>query len=403
MEQRLHAVGGPVTALIPSRPPISQVCTSRAQDSHDLKGAGAVKREDEIVLKHEAACNIRIPQVEAHRESDLEIPEVNGQLLLGNAKTANRRKLFVKPTLEGSGHTTARTAERKALPLYSTFSPVSSDGPIAIDSSERKAQNSDQENSNISAHTEVGAKKRKADAMQKTCQLHRENTAGTRSGRHIRGLGDRPDTQGLSNHLTCSLCQEAVPVVPCTTCGLRLYSKRWCDRMYQSAIRDDHDAVRYYQCHTHSHNGHDCEEVEINKIGEQHTKSTNKRQKTEHTQARDSAKPSDYANIPHIEFVENARLPADIERRGYPRLIHIENFTRETDTDNLTMADFVATILYHHNPQILTASFDEKRYLKFGFATRDPNKAQDFAIERERGEHGLVVKVHAQSLTIIRG
>ena len=123
----------------------------------------------------------------------------------------------------------------------------------------------------------------------------------------------------------------------------------------------------------------------------------------EHTEARDSDKLSDYANVPHIPFMKNSGLPADIERRGYPRLIRIECFIRKTNTDNLTMADFLATILFHHNPQTLTAFFDEKRYPKFGFATRSPSKAQDFAIERVRKEQGLVVKVHARSLTITRG
>ncbi len=384
MEQRPDVVGGPVTAQIPSRSPITQVCALRAQDSHELEGTGAVKREDGIVLKYEAACNIRIPHAEAHRESDLEIPESNGRSLLGNAKTANRGKLSAKPTLKGSGHTTPFTAEKKALPLCSMFSLVNSDRPIAINlSGEGKAQNGDQENSKMSAHAEVSTTKRKLDAMQKICQLHQENTAATRSGRHIRGLKERQDKQGLSNHLTYSLCQEAMPGEPCTTRGLHLYSKQWCERMYQSAVRDDRSAVRYYQCHTQSRNGHDCEEVETNEIEEQSAESTNKRRKTEHTQDRDSAKLSDYANIPHIPFVENARLPADIERRGYPRLIHIDYCTRETNTDNLTMADFVTTILYPHNPQTLTAFFDAKMYPKFGFATRNLNKAQDF---RSRGK-----------------
>ena len=67
------------------------------------------------------------------------------------------------------------------------------------------------------------------------------------------------------------------------------------------------------------------------------------------------------------------------------------------------MADFVATILFHHDPHKLTAFFDEKRYPKFGFAARNPSKAQDFASERERKKNGLVVKVHACCLTITRG
>lgn len=167
MEQRLDSAGGLVPAQITSRSPVTQAPTSRAQDSHDLEGTGAVKREDRSVLKYEAACNIRTPQIEAHGESKLAILESNGRTLTGNAKTTEREKLSAKPTVKGSGHTTPLTAERKALPLCSTFSPVSSYGPIAIDSSgEEGARNVDQENSNIPGHPEVSLTKRKADAMQ---------------------------------------------------------------------------------------------------------------------------------------------------------------------------------------------------------------------------------------------
>ena len=396
IEQRRDSAGGSLPAQITSRSPRTQACTSRAQDSHDLEGTGAVKREDGTVLKYEAACNIRTPQVDAHGESKLAIPESNVQSLTGNAKTAARGKLSVRPTLKGSGYTTPLTAERKALPLCSTLSPVSPDGSIALYwSGKGQARNVDKEKSNMSAHARVSLPKRKADAMQKTCQLHRENTAASGSCRHIRGLNEPLDMQDLPFYPTCSPYQETMLGELYTSRGLHRYSNQWCDRKHQSVVREDHSAVGDYQGHTQSRNSHDCEEVETNEIEVQPAESSNKRRKIEHTQGRDNDKLSDYVNFPHIPFVENARLPADIERRGYPRLIHIEHFSRETNTDNLTMADFVATILFHHSPQTLTAFFDEKRYPKFGFATRSPSRVQDFAIERKRKEHGLVVKVRA--------
>lgn len=391
-EQRLEAAGDFVPAQIRSRSPIAQVPMSRAQGSHDLEGTGAVKREDGVVLKYEAACNVRMSQVEAQGESKLVIPETNGQSLTGNAKTAERGKLSAKPTLEGSVHTTPLTAERKALPLGSTLSPVSPYGPLTIySSSEGEARNVDQQNS-ISARSKVSLSKRKADAMQKACEPHQDNTTASRSGRHIQGLNERRDVQDLPNPPTCSPGQEAMPGDSCTTRGLHVYSKRWCDRNYESVLSEAHSASRSY---------HDKEEVETDEIEVQPAESSRKRRKIEHMQGLDSNDLSDYANVPHIPFVENPALPADFERRGYPRLIQIEHFTRETNTDNLTMADFVATILFHHNPQTLTAFFDEKRYPKFGFAARNTSKAQDFAIERERKKNGLVVKVHACSLTIM--
>lgn len=213
--------------------------------------------------------------------------------------------------------------------------------------------------------------------MQKTCQAHQETTAASSSGRHVQGLKERPDVQDLSNSPRCSPGQGAMLGHSCTTRGLHLDSKRWRDRNYESVLREARSASRYHQRQTQARNSHDSEEVETDKNEVQPPESSKKRRKIEHTEARDSDKLSDYANVPHIPFMENSGLPADIERRGYPRLIRIECFTRETNTDNLTMADFLATILFHHNPQTLTAFFDEKRYPKFGFATRSSSKAQD--------------------------
>ena len=114
------------------------------------------------------------------------LPESDGQSLTGSAKTTEREKLSAKTTLKGTGHTTPLTAEREALPLCSTFPPVSPYKPITIYSSgERKARNVDQGNSNSPAYAEVRLTKRKADAMQKICQLHQETTAASSSGRHI--------------------------------------------------------------------------------------------------------------------------------------------------------------------------------------------------------------------------
>ena len=239
--------------------------------------------------------------------------------------------------------------------------------------------------------------------MQKTCQPEQGNTAASRSGRRIPGLKERLDVQDLPNPPTWSPDQEVIPGKPCTTHGLHLYSKRWCDRNLQSVPSEAHIASRYDQCHTQSRNSHESEEVKTDEVEVQPAENSKRRRKIEEMQGLNSDDLSDYANVPHIPFVENSRLPANIERRGYPRLIHVEHFTRKTNTDKLTMADFVATILFHHNPQTLTAFFDEKRYPKFGFATRSPRKAQDFAIEGKRKANGLVVKVHARSLTITRG
>lgn len=132
VDRWFDSAGGPVSSQVSSRSPLSQARRSRAQDSHGSEGTGAVKREDGNVLEYEAACNIRTPQVESQRESELALPESNGQSLTGSAKTAERERLSAKTTLKGTGHTTPLTAEREALPLCSTFPRVSPDKPITI-------------------------------------------------------------------------------------------------------------------------------------------------------------------------------------------------------------------------------------------------------------------------------
>ena len=360
---------------------INQARTPRPQGSYDLEETGVVKREDRVVLKYEAACNIRTPKVEAQGESKLAIPEFNDQSLTGNAETTEQGRQSTKTGLKGSEHTTPLTAKREALPLCSTVTAVSPGGPSTIYSSgEGRGRNIDQGHSDSSAYAESSLTKRKADAMQKICQPYQGQTAASRSGRRIRGLKERPDVQDLPKTPTWSPDQEVMPGKPCTTRGLHLYSKRWSDRNLQSVLSEGRSASIYYQYHTQSHNRHDSEEVETDEIEVQPDESSNKRRKIEHMQGLNSDELSDYGNVPHILFV--GKSPANIDRRGYPRLIHIEHFTEETNTDNLTMADFVATILFHHSPNTLTAFFDEKRYPKFGFAARNPTKAQDFAIER---------------------
>ena len=244
VEQWHDFAGIPVPSQVSSRSPISQARMSMTQDSHDSKGIDAVKREEGIVLKHEAACNIRTPQVEAQGESMFAIPESNGQSLTGNTETAEQGRLSAEPTLERS--TTPLTAERKALPLCSTFSPVSPYGPITIYSSgEGEARNVNKENSDLSSRAESSLAKRKAD---------------------------------------------------------------------QSVVREDHSLSRYYQCDTQSRYIHKGEEVETDEIEVQPAESNEKRRKIEHMQGLDSDEPSDHANLPHIPFLENFTLPADIKR-----------------------------------------------------------------------------------------
>ena len=317
VEKLFDYTGAPVPCQVTSRSPISQARMRRPQDSHDSEGTGAVKREGGIVVKYEPACNIRTPKVEAQGESMLAIPEFYGQPLTGNIETMKRGKLSAKTALKESEHTKPLTAERVALPLCSTFTAVSADGPITIHSSrERKARNADQGNSDSSAYAESSLTKRKADAMQKTCQPHQRNTAACGSGRRIRGLKEHPEMLDLPNPPTCSLGKEATPGEPRTTRSLHLYSKGWCDRNYESVLSEAQSASKYYQCRTQSRNRHESEEVKTEKIEVQPSESSRKRRKIEHMQGLNSDELSDYANIPHIPFVENSRLPANIDRRG---------------------------------------------------------------------------------------
>jgi hypothetical protein len=99
---------------------------------------------------------------------------------------------------------------------------------------------------------------------------------------------------------------------------------------------------------------------------------------------------------PDIKFLlkKESKLSSAAHKRGHPRIVDVSTFTELTNKKNFTMADIVATILWNYKPEALKAFFDVNIYPKFRFARKETEgDKQDFVIEREQKEQGLVVTV----------
>lgn len=82
------------------------------------------------------------------------------------------------------------------------------------------------------------------------------------------------------------------------------------------------------------------------------------------------------------------------DRRGYPRVVDLESFTNNSNKEYFTMADIVATILWHHNPKSLKAFLDTKTRHIFSFVRKESDKkGQNSVIERREEETGTKVIV----------
>lgn len=111
--------------------------------------------------------------------------------------------------------------------------------------------------------------------------------------------------------------------------------------------------------------------------------------------------PPGYTNGPAFNFRRvSPHLTACARSRGRPRVIELRSFTEESNKQNLTMADVVATVLFHHDPKSLNAFMDMDSFPTFRFLRKQSDrKARDFVIERRRESYGVVVKVSGTQLT----
>lgn len=96
-------------------------------------------------------------------------------------------------------------------------------------------------------------------------------------------------------------------------------------------------------------------------------------------------------------------MTASIRSRGHPRVIELRSFTEESNKQNLTMADVVATVLFNHDPKSLNAFMDMDSFPTFRFLRKQSDrKAREFVIERRRESYGVVVTVSGTQLIVRR-
>ena len=89
--------------------------------------------------------------------------------------------------------------------------------------------------------------------------------------------------------------------------------------------------------------------------------------------ARKTITPPGFSNGPPIKFLKVCNLlTANARRRGWPRVVNLKNFSKESNKQNLTMADIVATILWKHGRSTLEAFLDFEGHSDFYFGRRNP-------------------------------
>ena len=128
------------------------------------------------------------------------------------------------------------------------------------------------------------------------------------------------------------------------------------------------------------------------------------KEKPKRKRAKVKLDPPGYTNGPAIKFRRiSPKLTASAKSRGLPRVIELKDFSEESNKENLTMADVVATVLFEYDPRSLDAFIDKDNYPTFHFVRKESDsKARSFVIERHRESYGGVVKVSGVKLVAQR-
>ena len=351
------------------------------QCSHDVDGQAVAEHEDQNVV--EDGMSLETQMVRA--DSTLAVTN------LASWNSMDMPLAGVNEPTAGELRSTmpSRTAREQSMPpIVQTESLRPHDAPDVIESSiapdislrvDESDLTSSQEISSMIVKVKVNSRKRKTNAMQEIVDLGEETDASARFGTFLLKLRETSEWQRLEDAVSCSVCLKNTPTEPCVLDCLHVY----CRLCFRTLARDRHPTVTCLRCHRTSVRGQDCERVIAisRECGSRHGKSSTKRRKLLH---------SDFAPI---KYVKSVRRAPDLERRGYPRLIHIDNFEDEMYTDSLTMADFVATMLLHYDPQSMEAFFNEKCYSEFSLTRTDSHTANDIIIKRQRKDHDVLVTV----------
>jgi len=99
-----------------------------------------------------------------------------------------------------------------------------------------------------------------------------------------------------------------------------------------------------------------------------------------------------YTTGPPVRFLKLcSQLTADPKRRGWPRIVDLKDFMDESNKQNLTMADIVATILWKHGPRTLRKFLDFEGRPEFQFNRWELHlKSKECWIRRYLDEEGVV-------------
>lgn len=110
------------------------------------------------------------------------------------------------------------------------------------------------------------------------------------------------------------------------------------------------------------------------------------------TKARKRTDPPGYTTGPPVKFVEvSSQSTAAPNRRGWPRIVDLKDFMDESNKQNLTMADIVATILWKHGPRTLRKFLDFEGRPEFQFNRWELHlKSKECWIRRYLDEEGVV-------------
>lgn len=106
--------------------------------------------------------------------------------------------------------------------------------------------------------------------------------------------------------------------------------------------------------------------------------------------------PPGYTEGPQIKFLKvSSQLTARAKGgRGYPRVVDLQSFGKDSNKQNFTMADVVATVMWNHQPESLKAFFDLETKPAFSFVRKEgDSKKRNFAVERTKGDSGMMLKV----------
>ncbi|KAK4696310.1 hypothetical protein P7C71_g1587, partial [Lecanoromycetidae sp. Uapishka_2] len=262
---------------------------------------------------------------------------------------------------------------------------------------------------------------RKSDAMQERLPASQDRTLSNKFATLLREYQNGNKVAELEDHTTCAKCGSPPDDAHVISC-FHVYCEECLAALAYNASLGDKDEIACVKClavcieaepvfglladFAEKSSAIQIEDAHVEPV-EKSKKPSKKRTSTPAVSEKSDAeapmrkKPkktndqSDAGEGPSIKFLSKraSKLTSAAHKRGHPRIVDISTFSEETDKQNLTMADVVATSLWKYKPEALQAFLDVGIYPTFRFVVRDAtSEVGDFAIERESSESGPIVR-----------